>query len=64
MQAIELQALDLIQEIAGYPTYDEVLATSDNDDTKHELHEEVMDSSSDIIDRLITRARTILEAGE
>lgn len=57
---IELQALDLLQKIAEYRTYDEVMASTDNDDARQALREEVMDSSSDTLDALIASARTIL----
>lgn len=61
---IELQALDLIQEIAAYQTTDEILATSDNDDTRHDLYLEDKDVSVHVLNLLVQRARTILESGE
>jgi len=57
--AAKFAAEALIAKIAGYPTYDETMATTDNDDTRQELHEEVKDTSSDVLDALILEARKI-----
>ena len=61
---IELQALDLLQEIAGYKTTDEILATATDEDTRHDLYLEDKDISVDVLNIVINKARAILKTGE
>jgi len=64
-QPWDLQALDLLQEVAGYQTTDEVIAEAEKDENDgREAYEQVMTESAEALDVIIIRARKILKTGE